>query len=185
MNPVPLYLFLSLIPFLALVIVMLLIFNRLLKSHREQMAAMIEQMKLSTERFKLEKSLASQKQTLAVRLQAYERLVLFLERIQPSSLVMRGMDESGTTRQLQSVLLRTIREEFEHNLSQQLYISTTAWSTIKAAREEVSQLINLTASKIGDGATKDELARALVVKNTSMAEEALRKLKAEVADLYE
>ncbi len=78
MYPSPLFILLSLIPFLALVIVMILIFNRLLKSHREQMAAMLEQVKLSQEKIKLEKSLAAQKQTLPIRLQAYERLVLFL-----------------------------------------------------------------------------------------------------------
>lgn len=184
MYPSPLFILLSLIPFLALVIVMILIFNRLLKSHREQMAAMLEQVKLSQEKIKLEKSLAAQKQTLPIRLQAYERLVLFLERIQPASMVMRGMEESRTSRQLQSVLLRNVREEFEHNLSQQLYISATSWSMIKAAREEVSQQINMAATEIGEEATKDDLARALVVKKAVMVEEALIKLKTEVGELF-
>jgi hypothetical protein len=180
----PLYILLAFVPFLVLAGTMYVLFNRIMKSHRGQMAAMLEQSKLSQEKVKLEKSLAAQKQTLPIRLQAYERLVLFLERIQPASLVMRSMEESRTCRQLQSVLLRNVREEFEHNLSQQLYISSTSWSMIKAAREEVLQLINVAASEIADDAAKDELARALVVKKAVMVEEAINKLKAEVAELF-
>jgi hypothetical protein len=156
----------------------------MLKSNREHLAALLEQHRLSQDKIKLEKSLAAQKQLLPVRLQAYERLVLFLERISPASLVMRCMDEARNARQLQSVLLRNIREEFEHNNSQQLYVSAGAWSMVKTAREEVVQLINRAASELKDEAVADELARLIVIKKATMIDEALNKLKSEVAELF-
>ena len=72
-----------------------------------------------------------QKDMLPLRLQSYERMVLFLERISPASLLMRANKPNMTSLQLQSELLSTIRNEFEHNLSQQIYMSNPAWEQIK------------------------------------------------------
>jgi hypothetical protein len=156
----------------------------MLKTNREHLAALLEQVRLNQDKIMLEKSLAAQKQLLPVRLQAYERLVLFLERISPASLVMRCMDEAHNARQLQSILLRNVREEFEHNNSQQLYVSASAWGMVKTAREEVVQLINRSESELKEDAGKDELARLIVVKKAAMIDEALNRLKSEVAELF-
>ncbi len=156
----------------------------MMKSQREHLAAMLTQAKLGTEKLQLEKSLASQKQTLPIRMQACERLTLLLERIQPASLVMRTLEEASTARHLQQLLLRNIREEYEHNLSQQLYVSKAAWELVKGAREEALQLVNMAAGEVKETATKQELASALVVKKAAIADEALAKLKEEVAALF-
>lgn len=156
----------------------------LFRSQREQLAAMLEQARHSQEKMNIEKAMATQKQMLPIRLQAYERLILFLERIHPASLVMRLLPEAPSAKQFQALLLQTIREEFEHNLVQQLYVSEAAWSLIKAAREEMVQTINLAAAELKADAKTDELAGQLVVKQTKMNEEALKRLKTEVKELF-
>jgi len=69
-----------------------------------------------------------QKLSLPVRLQAYERIVLFLERISPGNLVMRVHKPEMKVKQFQQMLIKTIRDEYDHNLSQQLYVSHEAWA---------------------------------------------------------
>lgn len=83
-----------------------------------------------------------------VRMQAFERLVLFLERITPSNLVLRQNVPGLNTFQFQTKLIQAIREEFEHNLSQQLYVSTKAWEQVVQSKEEVVRLINSSASQL-------------------------------------
>ena len=77
-----------------------------------------------------------------IQLQAYERLVLFLERMTPNNLVLRCYQAGMTTQLLKNVMIQNIRDEFEHNLSQQLYISEQAWIYIKNAKEDMINTIN-------------------------------------------
>src|SRR5687767_8976984 len=65
----------------------------------------------------------SQKTTLPLRLQAYERVVLYLERIAPNSIIMRTYKTGMSARLLQADLVKAIREEYEHNMAQQIYLS--------------------------------------------------------------
>lgn len=85
-------------------------------------------------------------ETLPLRLQAYERIILFLERVKPESMVMRIARPDMTTLDLQRALLQNIREEYEHNLSQQIYLSSEAWSMVVAARQSIIQLVSSSAS---------------------------------------
>jgi hypothetical protein len=103
-----------------------------------------------------------QKMILPLRLQACERLILFLERISPETLVMRIQSPGMTVQQLHASLIRTIREEFEYNLSQQLYISATSWEKVRSAKEEIITLINSVTSGIPDNASSHELVKAIL-----------------------
>lgn len=96
---------------------------------------------------KLEIMLNNRKTIITLRLQAYERLILFLERISPEALIMRIQRPDITVIELQTMLLKTIRTEFDHNLSQQLYVSNDAWERIRNARENTVKLINEAASQ--------------------------------------
>jgi hypothetical protein len=87
------------------------------------------------------------KETLPLRLQAYERLALLLERIKPESMVMRVTRPGMTTLELEKILLENVREEFEHNLSQQIYVSPEAWYMVVSARQTMIQLITSTAEE--------------------------------------
>ena len=95
---------------------------------------------------------------LPLRLQAYERMTLFLERIQPENLLLRLNNPSYTAEQFKNVLMTSIRSEFEHNLSQQLYISGKGWALTKTAKEEVIKVINLAFGKLQPNASAAELA---------------------------
>ena len=93
-----------------------------------------------------------------LKIQAYERIVIFLERINPNSLVIRVNKNGMTTRQLHNELVAAVKTEFEHNLSQQIYVSHAAWELVKNAKEEVIQLINISSSKVSVDVNSSELA---------------------------
>ena len=83
-----------------------------------------------------------------IKLQAYERIVLFLERISLESLLVRVSSHEMTAPQLHSALLNAIRSEFEHNLSQQIYMSQQAWEVVRNARSNMIKIINTEAEKL-------------------------------------
>jgi hypothetical protein len=94
----------------------------------------------------------NQKTIMPVRLQAYERLVLLLERISLPSLIQRTHKQGMSARMLQAELVKAIRAEFDHNLSQQVYITNKSWESVKTAKEETIKAINIAASRVGDDA---------------------------------
>jgi len=126
--------------------------------------------------------------TLPLRLQAYERMVLFLERISPESLVMRVARTDVTSVQMQSELISAVRTEYEHNLAQQVYLSNRSWELIKAARNNVIKLINDSASELKPGASGISLNKMLLEKamelKTSPVEAAVEYLKKEARELF-
>src|SRR5664279_4852548 len=89
------------------------------------------------ERNKMEIATKNQKLLTPIRLQSYERVVLFLERINPESLIIRISRQGMTCRQLQNEMISSIRAEYEHNLSQQVYISSQSWELVKSARSNL------------------------------------------------
>jgi len=99
-----------------------------------------------------------QKDALPLKLQAYERLVLFLERISPNSLLLRTHRAGISATQLHSDLLATIRAEFEHNLSQQIYISAGAWDAVKNSKEDMLRLMNNAYNSAGQHANGMQLS---------------------------
>ncbi len=125
---------------------------------------------------------------LPLRLQSYERLVLFLERISPDSLVMRINRADLTVYQLQNELLNVIRSEFEHNLAQQIYVSSSAWEMVKAAKNSMIKLVNESATDFkadakGMNLSKSVLENAMQLKNSPVYA-ALEFLKKEVRELF-
>ena len=93
------------------------------------------------------------KDALPLKLQAIERMVLFLERISPDTLLPRLHRGGISSGQLHSDLLSSIRSEFEHNLTQQVYLSNEVWAEIKNAKEELLKIINTAAGETGQQAT--------------------------------
>lgn len=124
---------------------------------------------------------------IPIRLQAYERIILFLERISMESLLMRSNTPGMTVSQLHSVLLSTVRSEFEHNLSQQIYISHQAWEVVISARSNVIKIINTEVSTLPPTATGVDLSRQLLEKVMDMDKEptkvAIEFIKNEISTL--
>lgn len=112
----------------------------------------------------LELKKSSQQFTINLRLQAYERLILFLERNHPGQLVIRVHSPNLSTDQFKTQLIRTVREEYEHNLSQQVYISDEAWSLVVNAKEELIKVINTAAIEIREEPTSTGLAKQVIEK---------------------
>jgi hypothetical protein len=113
--------------------------------------------------------LANQTVITPIRLQAYERVVLFLERINPNSMVMR-LSKTGNAANFQGELLKTIRSEFEHNLSQQIYMSNASWEAVLKGKEETVKLINIASTKVNADANAMELAQAIIAIASQLSE---------------
>jgi len=128
------------------------------------------------------------KVALPLRLQAYERLALFLERTAPNNLIRRLMDSSFNVVQFQHFLVSEIRSEFEHNLSQQIYMSDTAWDMVRKATEETVTVINAAGEELKDDAPCLELGKKIFEVIGTQAhdsnEMALKFLKNEIRDIF-
>lgn len=118
-----------------------------------------------------------------IQMQAYERLILLLERIHPERLVFRINKPGMSARFMQAEMLKLIRDEFDHNLTQQLYISNEAWEAVKAAREETLRILNVAAQNTGKNSESIEFSSVILEitekLNPSPTEVATRILKNE------
>lgn len=122
---------------------------------------------------------------LPIRLQAAERLCLLLERISPNNLVRRANPGIFTAGELHSFLVEEIREEFNHNFSQQVYFSEETWEAVKRAVEEVNTIINASRQILESDASGIDLAKVIFAqslekKNDAIAY-ALKQVKSEVS----
>lgn len=110
----------------------------------------------------LDLKLTNQNAVTPIRIQAYERIIVYLERITPNNMVMRIHSPGMSARNLHSELLKTIRNEFDHNIAQQIYMSNASWELVKGAKEEMIKLVNAAAYKVGDSPEGLELAKLLL-----------------------
>lgn len=98
---------------------------------------------------------------LPARLQAYERMTLFLERIAPQNLLIRLNNPGFSARDFQKVLLDEIRSEYNHNASQQVYMGEDVWNQIRNAKEDLVILINEAASHMSAEANSIDLSKKI------------------------
>ncbi len=82
------------------------------------------------------------KETLLLRLQAYERLALFIDRINPVNLLIRLNDQNYSAGELHYLVLKEIRNEYEHNITQQIYVSSASWEIVKRVKNDTITLMN-------------------------------------------
>tara|TARA_R110002167_G_scaffold311765_1_gene516486 strand:- start:4718 stop:5239 length:522 start_codon:yes stop_codon:yes gene_type:complete len=135
-------------------------------------------------RFLLKKDM--QVNSLPLRLQAYERMTIFLERISPSKILIRISPKSSNKESYESLLIQTIEQEFEHNLSQQIYVTDKCWSIILTAKNATIQLIR----KAGllektDSANKlREVILTEMMERRAPSDAALSFIRDEVSDLW-
>ncbi|MFD0836388.1 hypothetical protein ACFQ0I_11460 [Mariniflexile aquimaris] len=135
-------------------------------------------------RFLLKKEL--QVNSLPTRLQAYERMTLFLERMTPSNLLIRVYPTSSNKEDYEALLIQNIEQEFEHNLSQQIYVTEKCWSIINAAKNATIQLIRK-ASLLEKTDTANKLREVILtemMERRSPSDAALSFLKNEVKDIW-
>lgn len=136
-------------------------------------------------RYLLKKDL--QIEAMPTRLQAYERLSLFLERISPSKLLVRVNPISTNKDDYEALIIQNIEQEFEHNLSQQIYMSDNCWNIITTAKNATIQLIrkaNL-SDKIEDANKLREVILTEMMDRRSPTDTALAFIKNEVSSMWD
>jgi hypothetical protein len=125
---------------------------------------------------------------LPIRLQAYERICLFLERITPNNLIIRLNQSNFSAREFQQVLLSEIRQEYNHNITQQVYVSEEVWELVASAKEGVISTINQAAESIEDDAKSIDLAKKIfeitMEKKTDPTAYALAKVTEEITHFF-
>lgn len=129
------------------------------------------------------------REALPVRLQAYERLTLFIERISLNNLLPRVRKQEMTVAEFRTALINNIRQEYEHNLSQQVYVSVDAWGMIRSAKEEIISIINRNSMSLLPELPGVELHKKIIAELADSDDEAvtqrvLVQLKKEVMLLY-
>lgn len=123
------------------------------------------------------------KESLPIKLQAYERMLLFCERINPIKMLMRVNPISTNTMDYKDLLINTIQQEFEHNLVQQIYISSDTWLAIVAAKQAVIQKIRQVAET---SKSANDLRENILIdysKTTPPTDTAISFIKSEVKKL--
>lgn len=98
--------------------------------------------KSEEQKLKLEMLREHRKQALPIKLMAYERVILFLERIKPFVLVLNIMPDNDEKIDYAQKLIKNIDQELKHNLTQQIYMSEQCWSVVIAVKNETIQLVN-------------------------------------------
>lgn len=127
----------------------------------------------------------NQKQSLPLRLQAYERLALFLERISPAKLLIRVAPISENKVDYQNFLIQNIEQEYEHNMTQQIYITDECWTMVLTAKNTIIQ--NIRKTTLDESVTNADELREKILSNmldgNSATQLALSYLKTEVTDI--
>ena len=113
------------------------------------------------EKRKIELRVENNKITLPVKLQAYERMVVLMERMSPDALVFRVSSPGISATQLKIALIQDINTEYQHNVSQQVYISHQAWQMVRIAKEETVNIINTSYSSLGPNAVGLDLSKGI------------------------
>jgi hypothetical protein len=92
------------------------------------------------------------------RVESYQRAILLMERIHPNSLVMRLHNPGLPAKALQTEFLEAIREEYDHNVAQQMFVSPQGWQMIKNSKEETIKIINIAGNQMGATSTGMDLS---------------------------
>jgi len=138
----------------------------------------------NTRRWLIQKD--NQKTALPLRLQAYERLTLLMERINPTQLVSRVNPISVDKNDYQNFIITQIEQELEHNLTQQIYVSEQCWAIVLTAKNATIQMIRLAAKneKVIDANSLRELIITDLLEKTAPSSAALSFIKNEVSELF-
>lgn len=125
---------------------------------------------------------AIQKEVLVAKLQVYERLTLFLERSSVQQLLTRVAPIAPQVAAYKDLLIATIKQEYEHNLAQQIYVSEHCWHLLSASKDNSLQIISsFKAEKDANAETLRPLILAALSQSELSPKKALKFLKEEVS----
>ncbi|MFA7686476.1 MAG: hypothetical protein WCY25_01280 [Moheibacter sp.] len=121
-------------------------------------------------------------QIVPQRLGAYERMALFLERIKPTGLARRISPQS-TAKNYETLIIQTVQGEWEHNLSQQIYVNPDTWKLIYSAKNATQNFIRQCAHEVGEEATAEQLQEHIIrksIQENAPSNDALLKLQVDI-----
>ncbi|MFD0942161.1 DUF7935 family protein [Pedobacter boryungensis] len=107
---------------------------------------------------------------LPLRLQAHERLIVFIERINPANLLVRLHQPAIELSALQSLILNEIKAEYQHNIAQQLYVDSTSWNVVRKLKDDTIAMINNVVQGLPENSTGVDLSKK-VLQHMSTIEE--------------
>lgn len=120
---------------------------------------------------------------MSLKLLAYERVILLIERLKPDSLIPRTLTSGLKSKEYQLLLINEIRKEFEYNLSQQLYLSENSWELIVRYKDHIITIINTAAAEFDSQHTATDLARKILeyyIGSDLKAEKIVKVIKADI-----
>jgi hypothetical protein len=101
-------------------------------------------------------------QTLPLRLQAYERLVLYIERVNPANMLIRMNATAYSAHDLYSIITEEVRTEYQHNITQQIYVSNKAWGVVKHVKDDTLGIVHNAVKALPPGATGLDLSKVIL-----------------------
>lgn len=128
----------------------------------------------------------AQKQLLPLRLQAYERITLFLERIDPNKLLVRVKPFSDSKDDYENLLIKNIEQEYDHNLTQQIYVTPECWNLVHAAKNATIHVIRQSSMHEKEG-NVDKMREWMLqhfMEEITPSQKALAYVKKEVSELF-
>jgi hypothetical protein len=114
----------------------------------------------SLQLMELKKTISNQ--TLPLRLQAYERIVLFIERVNPASMLLRLHSTGLSAAELHSIVANEIRNEFQHNITQQIYVSSRAWAVVNRVKDDTLSIVTNAVKALPETATGLDLSKTVL-----------------------
>lgn len=138
---------------------------------------------------RMELKKAGLKYTLPLRLQAYERTVLFLERINPANLLVRLHVPGMSATEMHRIIIADIRSEYQHNISQQIYVTEMTWIVVKRIKEETIGIISSAANALPAEASAMDLSKSVLTHLANLESEnpydvALSIVKKDIQSLF-
>lgn len=107
---------------------------------------------------------------LPLRLQAHERLIIFIDRINPANLLVRLHQQGIGIATLQAGILNEVRSEYQHNITQQLYVGSVAWNVVRKLKDDTIAMINNAVQGLPADANGIELSKAILQHMASIDE---------------
>lgn len=150
------------VPALVVLLTAYMVLKKFLDFNTKHLVVMQQNYELEKQKLAAESKRKREESFIPLKLQANERLALFLERINPPNLITRELKPGLKAGEFHKILLTDIRDEFEHNMSQQIYISDEAWNNVKMAKEEVLSLINKSINEVNPSDTAVKLGEVIL-----------------------
>ena len=144
-------------------------------------------LKAESKRHILEIKKESIKVTIPVRLQAFERVILLLERIDAIQIIKRSINPEMTSGQLKVKAIAEIIDEFNHNITQQIYLSAASWEKVVKAKDDAIKLISITGTQVPDNTNAIEFSKKILGVNEELEIsnlEAINFIKREIRKIF-